>query len=158
MNPFNAIVNQLIAELQAIRDAIAEKQRALASEQQRRASWQQKYDSTTPRRRDPNDLVMVADAQANIDRINSEIAALGQSLQAKEQELNKARAQRDAVDAGAADRMSKGEDPATAYAGSAAEQETKAVINKVIQVALIGLVVVGIAWGIITVVRMRKNK
>lgn len=136
-NPFDDLVESLSAEIVFIENEIASKTQARANEQARAAAWQRKYDESRPNSRDPNDLNIVAQANATVARLTSEINALASTLVGKQSDLEKARQKRDAVDASAQAAMANGQDPSTAYAGSVAEITRAEMIKKIGNIAII---------------------
>lgn len=158
LNPFDAQIAALTAEIEQIRSQIASKRSEQNAQRERQRQWLEKYNSTRPNRRDPNDLHMAADAANHVQRLESEIGALNATLTQKLEALESAKRQRDAVDRGAADRMAKGDDPTSAYQGSVEERETAELKAKIIRVVLIVLGVLAVAAAITAFIRWRKKR
>jgi len=140
---------QLLTQLQDRRDELVQQAasyRSQAAAQRIRAQeWQAKYDGTMPNRRDPNDLAMVADANAqaaNFDRLaadaDAQIKIVDAQIVEAEKDIRK-------YNDGLADATSKGltgEAANTAAQAHVEEAKAKATTQKVIAYVIGGLVVI----------------
>lgn len=157
-NPFDNLVAQLTAEVEDLRKQIADQEQLVSGYVASAAAWRKKYDETPPRKRKQSDLDMAAENERLAALARGKRDAFKASLDSKLNDLEAAKAKRDAVDKAAADSMAKGTDPASAYAGAAGEAERAELVNNILKWLAIGLGVVAFIYGVGMLQRWRKNK
>ncbi len=149
---------QVLAQLQARRDELLAKKAAYLSEAQaqrnRAADWQRKYDSTKPRRRDENDLNMVADANNQARIAEGQAADVQKQIEVVDAQIKDAEKDIQQYNAALADATKNGLTGAAAEV--AAQATVEAAKSKAMTYKIVGITVAALVLIIAAVFAWRK--